>query len=73
METTCCLCVGSKHYLDPPPSPEGELMETSRIKSRHNFFLLNPPPSPEGELMETLELSILSTSITTPRLRLKEN
>jgi hypothetical protein len=39
-----------------PPSPEGELMETSTVSSRVFVIEIFPsPPSPEGELMETLQ------------------
>ena len=38
----------------PPPSPEGELMETFG-KLANSSLNLYPPPSPEGELMETID------------------
>ena len=51
----------STHWCDitPPPSPEGELMETASIWGSESlavswFKNVAPPPSPEGELMETL-------------------
>ena len=39
--------------LTPPPSPEGELMETIALPSKRKAVESFPPPSPEGELMET--------------------
>ena len=50
METLASLSLG--HTSFPPPSPEGELMETKGSKDHRNVFS-SPPPSPEGELMET--------------------
>ena len=46
------LCRGLKTEL-PPPSLEGELMETIYRKNQNDQ--LDPPPSLEGELMETDE------------------
>ena len=47
-----CYKGGSKISPLPPPSPEGELMETLK-RNRQNQLPSFPPPSPEGELMET--------------------
>ena len=50
----------SLHWTTPstasPPSPEGELMETSLqfCPPVSILTVLFSPPSPEGELMETL-------------------
>ena len=67
---------GSLSWLSsPPPSPEGELMETNGKSFCLFCFCSYPPPSPEGELMETMQHvpSAVAEEIETPRLRLKEN
>ena len=54
---TLWLCIKPSLYRStPPPSPEGELMETFfpfHTRVFCPFNISNPPPSPEGELMET--------------------
>ena len=59
----------------PPPSPEGELMETiANVLDIRRINICNPPPSPEGELMETwYDVNFLKLHLHPPRLRLKEN
>ena len=50
----------------PPPSPEGELMETTRGGQNLDLTSHIPPPSPEGELMETFYTSYIPITIKNP-------
>ena len=67
-------CENSHH--NPPPSFEGELMETSSMEevSLGPPRGGDPPPSFEGELMETIKYQLdIAYCITPHHLRLKEN
>ena len=75
METIITPPAYSPFINVPPPSPEGELMETinSAFSDSTGF---SPPPSPEGELMETFFRAFSYPPLdffAAPRLRLKEN
>ena len=66
------LCRGLKTEL-PPPSLEGELMETILAVPKGVEVSIFPPPSLEGELMETFMFRVPSVVFSTHHLRLKEN
>ena len=55
METYSPLGGLQKYLIDPPPSLEGELMETPSETRTLNIRYSYPPPSLEGELMETFQ------------------